>query len=512
MKLNRVRHLICVLALAPALTPAQVVPDPQVLRQPELAQQAIARPAPKPELAFAGAVSTNALSFVAVTPCRLVDTRQGDVPVFPGPFGPPSLLPSLPRNFPLPQGSCGIPTDPPPQAYSLNVTVVPIKGASPWGGFIVVYPGVAGPAPGLLPFFASLVFQGDTVYLSNAVIVAANPTDGSVYIDSNQKTDIIVDINGYFAAPTDSNTGNNTALGYQSLQANTAGTGNTANGFQSLETNSLGVANTATGSQSLQANTTGMANTASGFQALESNTTGQDNTAVGFQALSGNIMGVNNTAIGSNALLAATGNYNTALGFNAGSSLGTGSNNILIGNPGTPDDGTGSAVIRIGYLQSRTFIEGIRGKTTGMADAVPTVIDSNGQIGTVNSSARFKEDIQDMAGASSGLLRLRPVTYRYKQPYADGSKPIDYGLIAEEVAEVYPDLVVNGADGVVQTVQYQKLTPMLLNELQKQSLFGQKQSEIIQLQEKQIQQLETRLAALEAALSPPKISKETITP
>jgi Chaperone of endosialidase len=99
-----------------------------------------------------------------------------------------------------------------------------------------------------------------------------------------------------------------------------------------------------------------------------------------------------------------------------------------------------------------------------------------------------------MADASSGLLRLRPVTYRYKQAYADGSKPIDYGLIAEEVAEVYPDLVVMGADGLVQTVQYQKLTPMLLNELQKQN-------EIIRQQREQVQKLESRLAAIEAMLA-----------
>jgi len=98
---------------------------------------------------------------------------------------------------------------------------------------------------------------------------------------------------------------------------------------------------------------------------------------------------------------------------------------------------------------------------------VNVVIDTNGQLGTVSSSRRFKEEISDMAEASSGLLRLRPVTFRYRRPYEDGSKPIDYGLIAEEVAEVYPDLVVKTADGQVETVQYQKLTPMLLNEVQK---------------------------------------------
>jgi hypothetical protein len=247
MKPSHLRRVICILALTPILTSAQELREPEELRQPDPAQPAPAKPAPKPELALPGAVSTNPLSFVAIAPCRLVDTRSTTVPAFPVGFGWPSLLPSLPRNVPLP-GSCGLPTNPPPQAYSLNVTVVPIAGASPSGGFIVVYPGIAGPAPGPLPFFASLVWQGSTVYLSNAVIVASNPTDGSIYLDSNVRTDIVIDINGYFAAPTDSNAGANTALGYQSLQANTGGTGNTANGYQALETNSVGVANTASGS------------------------------------------------------------------------------------------------------------------------------------------------------------------------------------------------------------------------------------------------------------------------
>ena len=121
---------------------------------------------------------------------------------------------------------------------------------------------------------------------------------------------------------------------------------------------------------------------------------------------------------------------------------------------------------------------------------------------------RFKEDTADMGQASSGLLRLRPVTYRYQQPYADGSKPGDYGLIAEEVAEVYPDLVVKGNDGQIETVQYQKLTPMLLNEVQKQNRHAQQQDETLGQQREQIleqqeknRQLEARLAALESLLS-----------
>jgi hypothetical protein len=146
-------------------------------------------------------------------------------------------------------------------------------------------------------------------------------------------------------------------------------------------------------------------------------------------------------------------------------------------------------------------VAGVRAITTGNSDAVPVVIDSNGQLGTVNSSRRFKEDIQDMGEASRGLMRLRPVTFRYKQAYGDGSKPIDYGLIAEEVAQVYPDLAVKGADGQVETVQYQKLTPMLLNELQKQHREMEEQRETIRLQNERIEQQEARLAALEALLS-----------
>jgi len=96
------------------------------------------------------------------------------------------------------------------------------------------------------------------------------------------------------------------------------------------------------------------------------------------------------------------------------------------------------------------------------------MVNSLGQLGTVLSSRRFKEEIQDMREASSGLLRLRPVTFRYKEAFADGARPVQYGLIAEEVAEVHPDLVVYSRTGEVETVQYHKLVPMLLNELQKQ--------------------------------------------
>jgi hypothetical protein len=121
-------------------------------------------------------------------------------------------------------------------------------------------------------------------------------------------------------------------------------------------------------------------------------------------------------------------------------------------------------------------------------------------LGTVLSSIRFKEDVHDMDTASSAIFRLRPVTFRYKQPYADRSDPIEYGLIAEEVAKVYPDLVVKDASGQIQTVQYQKLTPMMLNELQKQhQLLEEQQAKIEQLEKQMaaVPALEKRLTALE---------------
>jgi hypothetical protein len=150
-----------------------------------------------------------------------------------------------------------------------------------------------------------------------------------------------------------------------------------------------------------------------------------------------------------------------------------------------------SGVIRVGTSGTQTsfFAAGIRGVTTGSNDAVPVMIDSNGQLGTVSSSRRFKEDIQDMGEASQGLMHLRPVTFRYLKPFADGSKPMQYGLVAEEVAEVYPDLVARSADGQIETVKYQVLDSMLLNDVQRQ------QKEIRGLQER-LRKMETALASL----------------
>jgi hypothetical protein len=500
---------------------------------------------------------SNPLVFVAMTPCRIVDTRFGQG--FNGIFGPPTMAEGSIRTFPIQSSpNCAIPAA--AQAYSFNVTVVPLG----FLGYLTVYPsGQARPT-------TSTINDSQGIVLANAAIVAAG-SNGAVDVFANNATDVILDINGYYinnvgtavtlaqgtaGAPSlnftgDTGTGifssgigalnfatggvnrltlrpdgdlelpgsirkngtlffhnlgnlntgaglsalaaidvnspstafENTATGAFALSNNAIAGANTANGAYALLSNTNGSANTAVGDTAMYKNIVGHRNTAIGASALFYNYIGANNTASGMGALEHNVNGSDNTANGYVALVDATGSKNTALGSQAGFNLTNGSNNIMIGNQGVAAD---DSVIRIGDIQTKVFVAGISGVTTGGA-AIPVVIDSNGQLGTVSSSRRFKEDIADMGQASSDLSRLRPVTYRYKKPYADGSKPLDYGLIAEEVAEIYPDLVVKSKDGQIETVQYQKLTPMLLNEIQKQS--------------ETIRSLESRLAALEALLS-----------
>jgi hypothetical protein len=205
---------------------------------------------------------------------------------------------------------------------------------------------------------------------------------------------------------------------------------------------------------------------------------------VGFHALENNSTGSNNLAIGSQAAFNVTDSN---------------SDNIHIGNQGFSGD---VSTIRIGQVGTHTsfFAAGVFGFSTGLP-GVPVLIDLNGKLGTASSSRRYKEDIQDMGDVSRGLLRLRPVTFRYRKAFEDGSKPMQYGLIAEEVAEVYPDLVAHSADGQIETVKYQLLDVMLLNEVQRQQAEIRalvRQSKDLQEQNTDLQQ---RLAALEAAVA-----------
>jgi hypothetical protein len=500
--------------------PLYWAPTPAEFEQQRVFQsigQRIAHP-DVPSSAIAQASNTFAfpgpMTFIAMTPCRVMDTRSSQP--FTGPFGPPSLPAyGTARQVPMSSSSCNIPVN--AGAYSLNVTVVPQGPLS----FLTVWP-----AGQPYPTVSTLNDPVSGGVIANAAIVVAG-SFGDIQMVAGNPTDVIIDINGYYAAPTDgsrntpigigalqNNIGNeNTATGFDALQSNTVGDGNTANGVfalfsntsggnntasgvQALGGNTTGGQNTAVGALALSANTTGTGNTASGYSALYFNTTGAGNTASGTGALQSNTTGIENVASGAQALQSnTTGNNNIAIGHQAAYNVSAGnSNNIHIGNLGLAGDGAAanSGVIRIGTAGTQTsfFMAGVSGVPTGLGGPVPVLIDANGQLGTMSSSQRFKEDIQDMGDSSSGLMRLRPVTFRYKEPYTDGSKPIDYGLIAEEVADVYPDLVAYSPSGEVQTVQYQKVNAMLLNEVQKQH-------QQIQEQQEEMSELKARLAKLE---------------
>jgi hypothetical protein len=256
----------------------------------------------------------------------------------------------------------------------------------------------------------------------------------------------------------------NTATGAFALFSNTTGFRNTANGVQALEKNTTGEKNTAIGFLALDDNTTGSFNTASGYFALVSNTTGYRNTAAGFEALSSNTAGFLNTAIGYQALLDNTeGAGNTALGYSAGKNLTTGDDNICIANDGVAGD---AGVIRIGRnFITATYIAGISGQTAPGGAAV--FVDADGKLGTSSSSARFKDEIKPMGKASEALFALKPVTFRYKKEIDPQGIP-QFGLVAEEVEAVHPDLVVRDKEGKIYSVRYDQVSAMLLNEFLKE--------------------------------------------
>src|SRR5436190_1869166 len=244
----------------------------------------------------------------------------------------------------------------------------------------------------------------------------------------------------------------NTAIGVSALNSNTMGGGSTAIGYQALANHIGGDPNTATGYQALYSNTTGYYNTADGSSALNNNTTGNRNTAAGHEALRENRTGLNNTATGYLALVQARGSGNPALGSEAGVNVTTASNVICVGNLGA-------------NVSNSCFIGHVRGVTTANANAVPVLIDSAGQLGTVSSSRRFKKEVRPMDSASESVLALKPVTFQYK---TDNTNRPEFGLIAEEVAEVNPNLVVRDENGEIYTVRYDAVNAMLLNEFLKE--------------------------------------------
>jgi hypothetical protein len=268
--------------------------------------------------------------------------------------------------------------------------------------------------------------------------------------------------------------------------------------------------NTAEGTQALSSNTTGNANTATGVGALYKNTTGTGNTATGMAALGSNATGIANTAIGARALLSATGNYNVALGDSAGESLITGDNNIDIGYNVLGVKGE-SNTIRIGNTDIRaTYIRGISGQT--VVGGTPIFVDSSGKLGTMTASTRFSDEIKPMDRASEAILTLKPVTFRYKQEI-DPRSIRQFGLIAEEVEKVDPDLVGRDEKGKVYSVRYDAVNVMLLNEFLKEHRAFLEEHRSVEELKKEVAALTAGLqkvsAQLEASKPAPQVAENT---
>jgi hypothetical protein len=357
----------------------------------------------------------------------------------------------------------------------------------------------------------------------------------------------------------DANTTGNygTAVGANALTKNTTATYNTAVGMNALADATTGGKNTAVGAVALTLNTTGHENTAIGFRAMSGNTTGYDNTAIGYNALQSVSADYDNVALGSGAMrfktgdrnvavgtvafdTSGTGSHNTALGFGALRS-GDGDRNVAVGSRAMWQAGPGSGNIAIGY-EAGFFVEGsnnIRIGSKGIFgdshdgrieigtagthedvfihgiwdeddaiqfDTADVIVNELGELGITTSSRRFKEEIADLGAMSERILDLRPVSFRYKQrPDGDDDRrrPVEYGLIAEEVAETFPELVIRGRDGQPLTVKYRLLVPLLLGELQRQE-------RELEAQGARIAALEELVAKLDEALpsigDPPGIS------
>jgi uncharacterized coiled-coil protein SlyX len=301
---------------------------------------------------------------------------------------------------------------------------------------------------------------------------------------------------GWEALASNSTGGFNTAVGWAALVSNTTGGGNTAIGVTALDFNTTGSGNTATGVSALALNTTGSSNTAIGHYALISNNDGNQNTATGVDALNANKTGNDNTAIGFNALVNnRKGSNNIALGSSAGSALTTGDNNIDIGNAGFAREANH---IRIGTLETHkhTFIAGVSGST--VAGGVAVIIDTDGHLGTITSSVRYKDEIKPMDKASEAILALQPVTFLYKHEL-DPEGIRQFGLVAEQVEKVDPDLVARDEQGKPYTVRYEAVNAMLLNEFLKEHRKVEEQATKSQDQAATITELKSAVAQQQLA-------------
>ena len=297
--------------------------------------------------------------------------------------------------------------------------------------------------------------------LFSATVGNYNTADGVYALYGN--------INGWF----------NSAIGAYALANNISGHQNTATGYGALNHNTADD-NTATGFGALFRNSNGLVNVANGYLALNNNTDGAGNTATGAQALLRNTTGIGNTATGRNALPFSTGDLNTAIGYSAGSAITTAANVICIGANVAGADVSDSCYI--GNIFNQTSSNGI-----------PVLVNGDNKLGTTTSSKRFKRDIRLMGQTSEALFSLKPVMFRYKEEI-DPAGISQFGLIAEDVDKVSPDLVVRDKEGKPYSVRYEQVNAMLLNEFIKEHKRVDAQQSKIDQQQATISELKSTLA------------------
>ena len=290
----------------------------------------------------------------------------------------------------------------------------------------------------------------------------------------------------------------NTAVGAGTLALNTADE-NTATGAGALLSNTTGNSNTANGAFNLFSNTVGLSNTAFGRRVMDHNTSGSFNTAIGNDALCANTTGSNNTVIGANALSFSTGDYNIALGIAAGNGVTTASNVIAIGTDGND-------------VNDSCYVGNVFGATS--PSGIGVFVNSNGRLGTATSSKRFKEQIRPIGKANKALFCLKPVTFHYKKEVdPEGEGKSQYGLVAEDVEKVNPDLVVRDKEGKPYSVRYDQVNAMLLNEFLKEHRKVEQQRRDFEAalaqQQKQIEALTAGLQKVSARLELKQLEPQT---
>ena len=467
-------------------------------------------------------------------------------------IGNPGPVPS-PGNFALPTILIGVPSIQTKQTYIAGIWNTPIPNNSPMSvvvdstGHLGTIPIPIGggnvkgscnnPPNGGIGFVPTWVAPGG---LSQTLSCSEIFDTGTMVGIGTTTPSTTLDVNGDISAKLDQSS-------YQIAEQTVLtafGDRNTIVGYTGAHSGNTGQQNTFTGNLAGTSNTGGSYNSIYGSAAGASNKNGELNVYIGHST--GRDSESNyNTFVGENAgTLHAVGDRNTFLGNGTGSqnhgsnetddiyvgetsgdatsSLGNILGNIMVGNIGAASD---NKTIRIGNTstiggslpqQTDTYIAGISGSAHGtMAPAQEVCVDGAGKLwgqtpgsNCVISSRRFKDQITDMGDSSSKLFQLRPVTFFYKPQYDDGSHALQYGLIAEEVAKVYPEMVAYDKDGQPYTVKYQELAPMLLNELQKQNTVVTAQQDLIKTQQEQIEtqgqqigDLQQRLSRLEALIA-----------